>query len=214
MDAMPPRSLLEIAGVVRRPPSFDESVLVIIDHQMEYRRGNLPLHEIEDAIGENRTILGAMRRASAPVIHIVTYSRPGAAIFEPSGPLSAIIPELAPQPDEPVVVKTAPSSFARTDLAQRIRQTGRRSLVVTGFMTHMCVSTTVRAALDFGFECTVIAAATATRDLPDPLGGIVPAPIVQRAALAELADRFALVLPDAAAFIAGASHLSAAPARQ
>jgi hypothetical protein len=30
----------------------------------------------------------------------------------------------------------------------------------------------------------------------DPLGGVVPAAIVQHTALAELADRFALVLPD------------------
>jgi nicotinamidase-related amidase len=97
-----------------------------------------------------------------------------------------------------VIEKKFPSSFAGTTLAQAITDTGRRSLIVTGFMTHMCVSTTVRAALDHGLECTVVAAATATRDLVDPLGGTVPAATVQRAALAELADRFALVVKDSA----------------
>ena len=108
--------------------------------------------------------------------------------------MGAVIPELAPRSGEPVIRKDYPSSFAGTDLAQAIRATGRHRVVVTGFMTHMCVSTTVRAALDHGFDCTVVAAATATRDLPDPLGGVVPAAAVQRAALAELADRFALVV--------------------
>jgi nicotinamidase-related amidase len=194
---------LEIAGVVRRPPSLGESVLVVIDHQMEYRTGSLPLEGIENAIEENRKLLEGMRRAAAPIIHIVTYSRPGGAIFEPSSPFSAIIPELAPIAGEPVIAKKLPNSFSGTELARTIEQTGRRSVVVTGFMTHMCVSTTVRAALDLGLECTVIAAATATRDLVDPLGGVVPAATVQRTALAELADRFALVLPDHAALMTG-----------
>ena len=41
----------------------------------------------------------------------------------------------------------------------------------------------------------------ATRDLPDPTGaGTVPAAEVQRAALAALADRFAIIVPDAGAW--------------
>jgi nicotinamidase-related amidase len=67
-------------------------------------------------------------------------------------------------------------------------------------MTHMCVEATARAALDHGFKTTVVAAATATRDLPDPLtGNTVPAAEVQRNALAALADRFATISANAAA---------------
>jgi len=47
-------------------------------------------------------------------------------------------------------------------------------------MTHMYVSTTVRAALDLDFQCAVIAPAIATRALPDPLGGVVSAKTVER----------------------------------
>ena len=32
-------------------------------------------------------------------------------------------------------------------------------------MTHMCVDSTARAAKDYGFECTVIGNACATKDL-------------------------------------------------
>ncbi len=66
-------------------------------------------------------------------------------------------------------------------------------------MTHMCVSSTVRAALDFGYRCTVVAGACATRDLPDGAGGVVPAPVLHRAELAALSDRFATVVADSAA---------------
>jgi len=59
----------------------------------------------------------------------------------------------------------------------------------------MCVEATARAAIDFGLKATVVASATATRDLPDPLtGATVPAAEVQRNALAALNDRFATIV--------------------
>jgi nicotinamidase-related amidase len=72
--------------------------------------------------------------------------------------------------------------------------TGKKQLIVAGFQTHMCISSTVRAALDLGYRTTVIADAAATRDLPDPTGGpAFAAAELHRAALAGLADRFAIV---------------------
>ena len=60
-------------------------------------------------------------------------------------------------------------------------------------------STTARAALDLGLAVTIAADATATRALPDPLGGApLPAAALQRASLAALADRFAVIRPAAA----------------
>ncbi|MDR3526599.1 MAG: isochorismatase family protein, partial [Rhizomicrobium sp.] len=61
------------------------------------------------------------------------------------------------------------------------------------FMTHMCVSTTVRAALDYGYLSTVVADACATRDLPSHSGGIVSAALLHEAEIAALSDRFANV---------------------
>ena len=50
----------------------------------------------------------------------------------------------------------------------------------------------------------MVADATATRDLPDPLGGMIPASVVHRTALSELADRFAVVVKDTAALLPAA----------
>jgi nicotinamidase-related amidase len=73
----------------------------------------------------------------------------------------------------------------------------RKNIIVAGFMTHMCVSSTARAALDLGYRVTIDAAACATRDLPDGAGGRVEADVVHKVALAELADRFAIIARNA-----------------
>ena len=67
-------------------------------------------------------------------------------------------------------------------------------------MTHMCVSSTARAALDLGLRVTIAGDACATRDLPDGRGGTLAARTIHEVALAELSDRFALIaLTDALA---------------
>jgi nicotinamidase-related amidase len=71
---------------------------------------------------------------------------------------------------------------------------GRENKHAQRYMTHMCLSTSVRTALHRGFKCTIVANACATRDLPDGQGGVVSADVLHRAELAALADRFACVV--------------------
>ena len=60
----------------------------------------------------------------------------------------------------------------------------------------------VDAAVEEGARSTVVAAATATRDLPHFDGaGVVPAEQVQQAALAALSDRFSMVIQDTGALL-------------
>jgi len=103
---------------------------------------------------------------------------------------------LTPIEGEPVIEKELPNAFAKTDLEKRLQQTGRKEIILVGMMTHMCVSSTARAALDLGFRTTIDATACATRDLPDGLGATIPARTVHEVALAELSDRFAIIVRD------------------
>ena len=64
-------------------------------------------------------------------------------------------------------------------------------------MTHMCVSSTVRAALDLGYSTTVVANACATRPLPTHDGSVIEADTLHLAALTELGDRFAVIVDKA-----------------
>lgn len=198
-----PRTLLDFAGAPTHPSPLGASTLVIVDAQREYLTGKLPLAGIDEAIAEADRLLELARRVAMPVIHIVQHSEPGRPLFDPSTPFAEIVPALAPMPGEEVISKRLPNAFAGTRLHHALGDiaaaTGRTQMILAGFMTHMCISATARAALDLGHRTTVVAAATATRDLPAPSGGIVPAATVQRTALAELADRFAIVVADTAA---------------
>lgn len=194
---MEPQTLRDIAGVNWTLPRLSECALVIIDAQDEYRHGNLPLHDIEPAIAEAAAVLDKARAAGAPLIHVVQMSPPASPIFARGSAGAAIIRELTPRDGEIVVEKAFPDSFAQTTLLEHLQRLNRQWLVIVGYMTHMCVSTTVRSAIHLGFRAAIVADACTTRDLPAPTGGVVPADVLHRAELAALNDRFALVLQSA-----------------
>lgn len=189
---MPAHTLLELAGARATAPRLDDCAIVVIDAQREYVDGRLPLAGVGAALDEIGRLLARARAARAPILHVVHN---GAGLFAPGSAGAEIIAAADPAPGEPVLVKKLPNAFASTDLADRLTALKRGSVVMVGFMTHMCVEATARASIDLGFKATVIAAATATRDLPDPLGGgVITAAEVQRNALAAINDRFATVV--------------------
>lgn len=187
-----PKTLMEMAGADLKPASLAQSALVIIDAQNEYLDGKLALPGIRTALDALVRLLAKAREAGAPIIHVAHSGRPG-GLFDRSGHGGAIIEAVSPKAGERVVEKTLPNAFAQTSLDADLKAIGRTSLILAGFMTHMCVSSTARAALDLGYRVTVAGDAAATRDLPDPFGGVISAEALHRAALAELADRFAVV---------------------
>jgi nicotinamidase-related amidase len=197
-----PKTLLQIAGAAPRTPQWKDAALILIDHQTEYTKGGVPLAGIDAAIGEIAQLLKQARAAGAPVFHVVHHAKPGAALFDPQREYVNIIDGLQPQEGEVTVVKALPNSFSNTTLDAELKKAGKKELIIAGFATHMCISATTRSALDHGYVSTVVAAACATRDLPDALGGgVVSAAEIQRASLAALADRFATVVPSAAALV-------------
>jgi len=131
------------------------------------------------------------RARDSKVIHVVQRGAAG-GLFDLDGPGGAIIGRLAPRAGESVVIKTRPNGFSETSLLAELGDLGG-GMIVAGFMTHNCVSSTARAALDLGLSPTVVADATATRDLP-MADGLVTAADLQRAELAALADRHAAVV--------------------
>lgn len=187
-----PQTLFELAGARPEPVKLSNAVLIIIDTQREYVDGALPLVGVDAAIEEIVKLLARARKSGTPVIHIMHKGK--GTLFNPDGRNFEIVAPLHPFAGETVIEKIRVSAFADTRLEEAIQRTGRKNLIIVGFMTHNCVSSTARVARDLGYVPTIVAAATATRDLPDSKGGVVPAAVLQVASLAELSDRTAWVV--------------------
>ncbi|MFI6402293.1 isochorismatase family protein [Streptomyces sp. NPDC050548] len=186
-------TLRGLLGLSDGPAALKDSVLVMIDCQDTYRQGVMRLEGVEEALAEAARLLARARAAGIPVLHVMHDAGEGSP-YDITAPVGRISEEVAPRPGEPVVVKNFPSSFFRTDLDERLRSTGRGDLVLAGFMTHMCVDSTARDAFNLGYRPTIVASATATRELVAPDGTTVPAETLQAASLAGIADLFALVV--------------------
>ena len=189
-------TMLQMSGLAPTPATMADGVLLIVDAQREYTDGLLPLNGVQAAVDALAVLLDKARSAKAPVIH-VRHKGPGKA-FNPSSTGYEIVKQLAPRDGETVVDKGLPNAFAGTELARHLAGASRKNLIVGGFMTHMCISATVRSATDHGFMCTVAADTVATRDLPDATNGAtISAEAINKITLAALSGRFAWVVPKA-----------------
>lgn len=72
----------------------------------------------------------------------------------------AIVDELAPQPNDIVIVKTRYSGFARTALDAELQARGVRYLFFTGIATNVCVESTLRDAFFLDYWPILITDAT------------------------------------------------------
>jgi nicotinamidase-related amidase len=103
----------------------------------------------------------------------IRSARAGAAIGE-EGPLGrflirgepghAIVPSLAPRPDELVIDKPTYGAFVHTALESHLREHGVEHLYFAGLTADVCVHTTLREATDRGFFCHYVRDAIATFD--------------------------------------------------
>ncbi|HEX5144059.1 MAG TPA: cysteine hydrolase family protein [Mycobacterium sp.] len=189
-------TLRALSGLSPAPANLTESALILIDCQNTYTQGVMELDGVQAALDEAATLLERARVAGIPIIHIQHDAGPGSP-YDVRAESGAIVERVAPRDGEPVVVKKYPNSFVQTELDQLLKERVATSLVLAGFMTHMCVNSTARGAFNLGYAPTVVAAATATRPLP-ALGAQVPATAMQAASLAAMADLFAVVVPDVA----------------
>jgi nicotinamidase-related amidase len=188
-------TLRQLVGAPDQPPPLSSSVLILVDCQQTYREGVMQLEGVEAALDECRILLTRARALGVPVIHIVHHAGAGTP-YDFGAPIGQIAAPVAALPGEPVVVKSKPSSFEGTDLDRRLEALGATNVTLVGFMTHMCINSTARAAYNHGYRPTVIASATATRALPG-IDGAIPAAVLHRASLAGLADLFGIVVPRA-----------------
>lgn len=138
-------------------------------------------------------LLAAWRDAGLPIFHVRHSSRHRESPLHASHPGFAFKPEAAPLPGEPVITKDVNSAFIGTHLEARLREAGIERVILFGFTTQHCVSTTTRMAANLGFEAIVVSDATVAFEAPGSHGPIA-AETVHEVSLATLRDEFATIL--------------------
>ena len=125
------------------------------------------------------------------LVHVVHSVPDGTPVFTPGTKLAEEFDELTPKKGEKVIAKNYPGSFASTDLDEYLKSQGDKGkkIVLTGYMAHVCVSTTARQAAQRGYEVVLAGDAIGDRDIPGASGEEVT-----KMVLTELGDAFGTVV--------------------
>jgi maleamate amidohydrolase len=151
--------------------SRDKAAALFIDLQEEHRQDQRLLAvEFDRVIGNAQRLQSAARENGLRLYHFAYIVDPASsatpafhprlpdgrsAFSDKDDPLTAICPEVAPQGDEPLIVKSEASAFG-TGLGQQLKSEGIEWLFVAGVWTEACVDATVKDALRLGFRVALI----------------------------------------------------------
>jgi nicotinamidase-related amidase len=170
------------------------TALIIIDVQHGFDDPSWGPRNNPGAEAAMGRLLAAWRAAKRPIFHVQHLSRNPKSPLRPGQPGVDIKREVAPQGDEPVIQKHVNSAFIGTDLEARLHRAGIKNLVLTGFCTDHCVSTTTRMAANLGFTAIMPADTAVAFDRAGHDGTVYPAEEIHRTALASLHGEFATVV--------------------
>lgn len=163
------------------------TALVIIDIQNDYFPGGaLTLDGAVVAAEKASHLLNIFREQKLPIVHIQHESLDPETGFMLPGSVGQEINDIVkPKQSETLFTKYYPNAFWQTELESNLKGLSVQHLVIVGMMTHMCVSSTARAAMERGFLTTLIQDACATRALEFE-GTEISGETVHKTALAEL----------------------------
>lgn len=161
-------------------------VLLIVDLQEEYfADGGVPLPHIQPAAENVGRLLAYFRDAKAPIIHVMHDTGAKEGAFSQTSKSWRLHHSAEPQSGETVIVKNHPNAFRLSWLNATLQSLNVTELVIVGAQTQLCIDSTARSAVDFGYSTTVVGDACAAGEL-EWHGEKIPADQVQRTFLAAL----------------------------
>jgi nicotinamidase-related amidase len=171
-----------------------KEALLIIDVQNDYFPGgsNELFHPLE-AEKRIEELIAESRACGRPIIYIQHFNPPDDTFFLEGTFGAEISGRIRPRPEDKVIIKRYPNSFLETELDAYLKSLQVDTLIVCGMMTHMCVDTTVRAAMDYGYQVKLVADGCATMDL-ELNGETIPAEMVHKSFIAALDGVFATIV--------------------
>ncbi len=167
--------------------------LVVVDAQNEFSpEGLRAVHKHAEALKRILQLAKEARLEKRPIAWCKHYNKPHEArAFVPKTWGAEFSPGIGPEPGhgpEMVFKKDLHGAFTFTGLQEWLQSLGVDELLVTGFSTHMCVSTTAREGISRGFKVSVDYRGTATCGIEHPVLGSMCAEEVRRTSLLHLAN--------------------------
>ena len=152
--------------MANRPGS--KSALVVVDVQV----GVVRTAWQRDRIVSNVSLaVERARQARVPVVWVQHHGEE----LERDTPDWSWVPELQPLSHETLIHKEFNSAFEETDLAVRLDELGVSRVFLAGAATNWCIRATAYAALERGFDVTLLADAHTTEDMEIAPGHVVEA---------------------------------------
>ncbi|HEX3526817.1 MAG TPA: isochorismatase family cysteine hydrolase [Thermoanaerobaculia bacterium] len=187
--------------------------LIVVDAQNEFSpEGHRPVPNHAAALAAIRERVEEARREARPIAWVVHHNRPHEwPAFAPGSWGAELSPGLGPQPGtgpEGLFEKDVFGAFSGTALETWLQSLGVRAVLIVGFYTHMCVSTTTREALMRGYDVEIDPEATGTRDLDDERLGRQTADEVRRSALLHLTNMGAVLAPRVSVAVAAVAAVA------
>jgi nicotinamidase-related amidase len=174
-------------------------VLLVVDVQNEFSaKGLRPVPNHAEALAKIRAHVHNARARRAPIGWIQHYNKPNESrAFVPGTWGAQLSPGMGPEHGhgpERLFEKDVYGAFTGTGLEDWLRSVGATGVLVVGFYTHMCLSTSAREALIRGFDVQIDADATGARGLDHDVLGRQSADDVRRSALLHLVNMGARIV--------------------
>jgi nicotinamidase-related amidase len=137
--------------------------LLVIDIQNEFFNRNQACDDsLKSAIEYINAAINLFREKNLPIVVIQHKSEeqglvPGKSGFDVNDSV-----KLTPQDIR--IVKTYGNSFTKTGLAEKLRELGVDTVIVTGFCAEYCVLSTYRGAQDFDFTPIILKGSLASEN--------------------------------------------------
>jgi nicotinamidase-related amidase len=174
--------------------------LLVVDAQNEFSAHGLrPVPNHTEALHAIRSRVAAARQEGRPIAWVRHHNRPEESrAFVPESWGAAFSPGLGPLTErdaEVEFVKDVFGAFTGTAVGSWLEARRSDEVLIVGFFTHMCVSTTAREALMRGLHVAVDPDATGAFPIRHELLGEQSAEDVRRTALLHLSHLGVHILP-------------------
>jgi nicotinamidase-related amidase len=135
--------------------------LIVIDIQKGITDERL--YDFDGFIKNVTSIIDAARKNNVEIIYVQHDDGPGTG-FSFGDKDFEIADQVAPKENEKIFIKTINSCFGNNDLANYLRESKEKDLMIVGLQTNFCVDASVKSAFERGYKVIVPKGTNSTFD--------------------------------------------------